>query len=339
MKISLKIPILLCCFTLSTALSPALCTSKTEQIKTLEFNLHFEHLSIRDGLSRNSVNAILQDKKGFLWIGTWDGGSNQLNPSTNVFRHNYPEQKQPTEIKYYTIHDIYIDETQKTWIATLSGGVDVFDIKSKRFSKPVQGTLKDCIVTDIAPVSDDALGFSTQEKGLYQYKRSENASIEDTVTTVNQSLYEKTDKKTFVALCRISVDLENKPITYGNAGLEEPLLKRGNAIISLKSTAARLPLGTMAATGYNSLQKKPKPGDVLFLMTDGMVEAQNASKPFFGHENLQRFVKELNTEHLAALKIRNKLPEKRKTFVGNTPQFNDMIIIVVKVDQNNDKQA
>ena len=36
-------------------------------------NLSFEHLSIEDGLSQITVHSILQDKKGFLWIGTEDG--------------------------------------------------------------------------------------------------------------------------------------------------------------------------------------------------------------------------------------------------------------------------
>ncbi len=33
----------------------------------------FEHVSVGDGLSQNTVEAILQDDRGFLWIGTQDG--------------------------------------------------------------------------------------------------------------------------------------------------------------------------------------------------------------------------------------------------------------------------
>jgi ligand-binding sensor domain-containing protein len=32
--------------------------------------LLFEHLTVDDGLSQNSVNAVLEDHKGFLWFGT-----------------------------------------------------------------------------------------------------------------------------------------------------------------------------------------------------------------------------------------------------------------------------
>src|SRR5690606_27990467 len=33
----------------------------------------FHHLSLDEGLSQSTVTAILQDRKGFLWVGTRDG--------------------------------------------------------------------------------------------------------------------------------------------------------------------------------------------------------------------------------------------------------------------------
>ncbi|UCC64320.1 MAG: hypothetical protein JSV36_04495, partial [Anaerolineae bacterium] len=36
-------------------------------------NLKFERISIRQGLSHSTVYCILQDSKGFMWLGTSDG--------------------------------------------------------------------------------------------------------------------------------------------------------------------------------------------------------------------------------------------------------------------------
>ena len=33
----------------------------------------FEHFSLEDGLSQNAVLDLLQDRQGFLWVGTQDG--------------------------------------------------------------------------------------------------------------------------------------------------------------------------------------------------------------------------------------------------------------------------
>ena len=38
-----------------------------------EQSLRFDHISVEDGLSQTSIEAIVQDKYGFLWIGTQDG--------------------------------------------------------------------------------------------------------------------------------------------------------------------------------------------------------------------------------------------------------------------------
>ncbi|MCJ8272812.1 MAG: hypothetical protein MJK04_25870, partial [Psychrosphaera sp.] len=36
-------------------------------------NMRFERLTSEHGLSQMSVNAVLQDKQGFMWFGTQDG--------------------------------------------------------------------------------------------------------------------------------------------------------------------------------------------------------------------------------------------------------------------------
>ena len=33
----------------------------------------FHHFSVDDGLSENNILCMLQDKKGILWFGTYDG--------------------------------------------------------------------------------------------------------------------------------------------------------------------------------------------------------------------------------------------------------------------------
>src|SRR5580704_9053635 len=35
--------------------------------------MYFEHLTLRDGLSQSTVNGILQDSQGYLWLATESG--------------------------------------------------------------------------------------------------------------------------------------------------------------------------------------------------------------------------------------------------------------------------
>lgn len=38
-----------------------------------EGNYYFKTLNVQSGLSQNTVNAILQDRQGYMWFGTRDG--------------------------------------------------------------------------------------------------------------------------------------------------------------------------------------------------------------------------------------------------------------------------
>ncbi|PIB34328.1 hypothetical protein BFP72_02265 [Reichenbachiella sp. 5M10] len=57
--------------------------------------LGFKHLSVKDGLSQSNVNTIIQDRDGYIWIGTFDGlnkydgykftvYTNDLNDNTSI---------------------------------------------------------------------------------------------------------------------------------------------------------------------------------------------------------------------------------------------------------------
>ena len=52
----------------------------------------FENLTVDHGLSQSSVFAILQDKQGMMWFGTWDGlnrydGLSKFDRHTGQFPH------------------------------------------------------------------------------------------------------------------------------------------------------------------------------------------------------------------------------------------------------------
>lgn len=45
----------------------------TAHVSAVNRSFYFEHLKVEDGLAQNTVMAILQDSKGFMWFGTKDG--------------------------------------------------------------------------------------------------------------------------------------------------------------------------------------------------------------------------------------------------------------------------
>src|SRR5687767_2746241 len=66
--------------------------------------LHFTHLTSEDGLAQNSVEAILQDRQGFMWIGTSAGLSRYDGYHFTNYQ-NDPEN--PNSLSSNWIRDLY----------------------------------------------------------------------------------------------------------------------------------------------------------------------------------------------------------------------------------------
>ena len=78
----------------------------------------FENLSIDDGLSQGNARCILQDKQGFLWIGTQDGLNRYDGYNFVVFKSIINDS---TSISHNFIYALAEDKDGNIWIATGSG--------------------------------------------------------------------------------------------------------------------------------------------------------------------------------------------------------------------------
>lgn len=91
-------------------------------------SLYFSILNHTNGLSNNKVNCILQDKRGFTWIGT-DDGLNRYDGHNFIVFKNIPGQ--PSSLSGNTIADMHEDKDGVLWIATEDGGITRYDYRLK----------------------------------------------------------------------------------------------------------------------------------------------------------------------------------------------------------------
>src|SRR5690606_16574928 len=91
--------------------------------------LKFSRLSIDEGLSQNTVLAVLQDQTGFTWVGTEDG----LNRYDGYeFVHYKHDPNDRNSITNNQINTLYEDTEGRIWIGT-AGGLDVYYPKNQCF--------------------------------------------------------------------------------------------------------------------------------------------------------------------------------------------------------------
>lgn len=92
-------------------------------------NIRFEHLSNEHGLSQNSVPCIVQDKKGFLWFGTYEGLNRYDGYKFKIYK---SERDNPESLCHNTVQFLYEDHDGILWIGT-DGGLDQYDRQKDKF--------------------------------------------------------------------------------------------------------------------------------------------------------------------------------------------------------------
>lgn len=77
-------------------------------------------------LSRNIVNAIYEDTKGNLWVGTVEGGLNRKPAGKERFFHYKTEP--PARLSHNSVSAITGDESNCLWVGTWGNGINVLDL-------------------------------------------------------------------------------------------------------------------------------------------------------------------------------------------------------------------
>lgn len=75
----------------------------------------FINFSSKNGLSSNSINAIIKDKNGFMWFGTEDGLNKFDGQNFKVYRHKETDK---TSIGRGPVNDLIQDKNGQIWLAT-----------------------------------------------------------------------------------------------------------------------------------------------------------------------------------------------------------------------------
>jgi signal transduction histidine kinase/ligand-binding sensor domain-containing protein/DNA-binding response OmpR family regulator len=96
---------------------------------------------IKDGsassLSSNDIFCLMEDKRGYLWIGTNGAGVNILNPITNKVDSKLPGEslgQAPKAMHNGFVRAFEEDRRGNIWIGTNGGGVNIYDPETKHYT-------------------------------------------------------------------------------------------------------------------------------------------------------------------------------------------------------------
>src|SRR5690554_1549531 len=81
--------------------------------------LDFDSFSIEDGFSSSKPNVFLQDRKGFIWVGTWNGLTRFDGYECVVYKSGIGNE--PRTISNREVTALLEDERGNIWIGTSYG--------------------------------------------------------------------------------------------------------------------------------------------------------------------------------------------------------------------------
>ena len=161
--------------------------------------LYFKRLNQSGGLSHNKVNCIIQDRRGFTWIGTDDGLNRYDGHNFLVFK-NIPGQA--SSISGNTITDLHEDKDGILWIATADGGITRYDHRlspEKKFRqyKHQPGDSNSIPVNIINALEEDVNGdlwLATSGAGVIRFDKQKEKFLKPAQSgawTINDMAFDK----------------------------------------------------------------------------------------------------------------------------------------------------
>lgn len=138
----------------------------------------YQLFSTNEGLSSNSCNALLEDSKGFIWIGTSEGLNRFDGHQVKQFFHNPADT---SSLCGNTIKCLAEAPDGKIWIGTYGSGIGVFDPVKETFehyqlySEHFLTTASNRI--NQLYINPDGSVISTTEGGMFLYIPSRNEFI------------------------------------------------------------------------------------------------------------------------------------------------------------------
>ena len=94
----------------------------------------FRHsATIMKVFSQDNVLAIVEDRTGFLWLGTYGGGLQKFDPRTKAFTSFVQDEFRSNSLSNNFIFSLYQDRSDVLWIGTYGGGLNKYDPAESKF--------------------------------------------------------------------------------------------------------------------------------------------------------------------------------------------------------------
>ncbi len=185
-----------------------------------------------------------------------------------------------------------------------------------------------CIaIGDVSGKGIPAALFMVVAKTLIKDYASQKLSPAEIFTKVNRLLCEGNGANMFVTSLLGILNLKTGLFTYVNAGHLSPAVKQGSDCFEFLKMSPGMVLAMIDDIVYEEGIINLNDGDMLFLYTDGVTEANNPSDDMFTESRLLKIINNLKESGFA--EIIKGIKTEIEVFSGEAPQFDDVTMLLL----------
>lgn len=184
-------------------------------------------------------------------------------------------------------------------------------------------------IGDVSGKGVPASLFMAVTRSIFRTVSAHETMPNNIVTTMNKTMAEMNKTRMFVTLFVGVLDLPTGHLYYCNAGHDAPLLV-GVGVGTL-TCDSNIPVGFMPSWKYSLQETQIFAGTTIFLFTDGLTEAMDASKALFRMERVNDVAaKALVSGQLEPRQFIELMSGAVGRFVGDAEQNDDLTMMAIQ---------
>lgn len=183
------------------------------------------------------------------------------------------------------------------------------------------------VIADVSDKGAPAALFMAVARTMIRTHANAGFSPLETMARTNSLIYEDAESGMFVTVYH-SLLRPDGTSTHVNAGHNPPLLLRTSTREVFFMPRGGRAIGWFADNPLQAVELQLEPGDVLVYYTDGLTEAENDNREFFGEERLAESV--LAAAGQSAEAIIDQIVSDVDAFCNGVPPLDDLTLCVVR---------
>jgi len=183
------------------------------------------------------------------------------------------------------------------------------------------------VIGDVSGKGVPAAIFMAVSRTLIRATGLKGIPVDECMTYVNNLLCFESVSSMFVTVFYGILNTLTGEVSYVNAGHNPPYIFSDTGIRKVDMTDGII-LGCMENFSYKSGKVTIRPGELLFLYTDGITEAFNKNEEAFGEERLETYLKSHSNHPIDGI-VKNIFQEVN-TFSSGVPQSDDITMLIFR---------